>query len=201
MKFKYIIYLITWIFLVSSCRHSTSEAGDDSSSEGEYAIEGQTADGYKDGTYCADVSYNNPNTGTSNTYTLEVEVESNQVVQINWGNGGWMDEDHFSAQDLDGSGYCSFSSDKGYDYTVQITGQDCGGTDESSIESDMQEDEEAVSCPKCGGDKDEYDTYCQSCTRRIEDVEVNTCSRCGGYEYYVYGGLCVDCERQDEEDY
>jgi len=194
-----LFFVLSWMFLVSSCGTSGSEEGNEFL-EGEFPIEGQTADGFEDGSYCADVSYYNPNTGTSNTYTLEVEVENNEVVQINWGNGGWMDEDHFYPEDLDDSGYCSFSSDKGYDYTVQITGQDCGGTDESSIESDMQEDEEAVICSRCGGQKDDYDTYCQSCTSRIEDEEENTCSRCGGFQYYVYGGLCDNCTSQDEED-
>ena len=171
-----------------------------SCSSGNYEEDYLSEDGYEDGTYCADVSYYNPNTGTSNMYTLEVEVENNEVVQINWGNGGWMDEDHFSAQDLDGTGYCSFSSDKGYDYTVQITGQDCGGTDESTIENDLQEDEEVLSCSRCGREKEDYDTYCQSCTSTIEDEEENTCSRCGEFQYYVYGGLCDNCTSQDEED-
>ena len=195
IKFYYIltcIRLVFFVFSLVSCGSSNSE--NDDFSEEEFAIEGQTADGFEDGTYCANVSYYNPNTGTSNTYTLEVEVDNNEVVQINWGNGGWMDEDHFSAQDLDGNGYCSFSSDKGYDYTVQITSRDCGSTDQSSIESDIQEDEEAVSCTKCGGEKEEYDAYCHSCTSRIEDEEENTCSRCGGYEIGVFGGLCSSCE-------
>jgi hypothetical protein len=36
-----------------------------------------------------------------------------------------MDEDHFNAEDIDKDGNCTFTSDKGYEYTVQITGQDC----------------------------------------------------------------------------
>ncbi len=185
-------YLVLCITIYSSCSGTSNEVD-------EFAIEGQTADGYEDGTYCAEVEYYNPNTGTNNTYTLEVEVYNNELTQINWGNGGWMDEDHFTSEELDSDGTCSFTSDKGYEYTVQITGQDCGYTDESTFESDVQEDEEAVTCPKCGGDKDDYDTYCQSCTSRIEDEEENTCSRCGGFQYYVYGGLCDYCTSQDEE--
>ena len=133
MKFFLKFLFIISLGLFSSCGNSSDE---------EYDSEEQAVDGYEDGTYCANVDYYNPNTGTSNTYTLEVEVEDNQVTQIYWGNGGWMDEDHFYAQDLDDNGYCSFSSDKGYDYTIQITGQDCGYTDQSSFESDVQEDEE-----------------------------------------------------------
>lgn len=182
-----------WFFIVLvlavsfSCSNSEDE-------EKIYDIEGQTADGFEDGTYCADVTYYNPNTGTNSEYTLEVEVEGNQVVQIYWSNGGWLDEDHFYAETLDETGYCTFSSDKGYEYTVQITGRGCGSTDESSFQSDVEEDEQAVTCPKCGGEKSDLDSYCDDCTDEIE----NTCSRCGGFEYYVYGGLCSNCKSEEE---
>jgi hypothetical protein len=123
-----LFFVSIWLFLVSSCGTSGSEEGNEFSEE-EFPIEGQTTDGFEDGTYCADVTYDNPNTGTSSDYTLEVEVKGNKVTQINWGNGGWMDEDHFNAEDIDEDGNCSFTSDKGYDYTVHITGRNCGGLD------------------------------------------------------------------------
>ena len=157
-------------------------------------------EGYQDGTYCADVTYYNPNTGTRNTYTLAVEIEGNELVKIYWNNGGWLDEDHFYAQELDENGTCSFTSDKGYDYEIEITGKDCRHTDETSFQDDVEDDQETVTCPNCGNEKDEYDEYCFSCKRKIEDAEENTCSRCGGYEHGVYGGLCSNCERDDEEE-
>ena len=116
--------VIISLFFFKSCSSAAKDT-----EEIEYAIEGQTADGFEDGTYCADVTYDNPNTGTSSDYTLEVDVQGNQVTQINWGNGGWMDEDYFNAEDIDEDGNCSFTSDKGYDYTVHITGRNCGGLD------------------------------------------------------------------------
>jgi hypothetical protein len=58
-----------------------------------------------------------------------VEVESNQVTQINWNNGGWLDEDHFTPEELDTEGKCSFSSDRGYDYTIEIIGEHCNNLD------------------------------------------------------------------------
>ena len=61
-------------------------------------------------------------TGTSSSYTLTVEVESNEITQINFPNGGWMDTDHFSGAELDEDGSTSFSSDKGYEYEIQIIG-------------------------------------------------------------------------------
>ena len=131
---------------------------------------------------------------------MEVEVEGNELVKIYWSNGGWLDEDHFYAQELDENGTCSFTSDKGYEYDIEITGKDCGYTDETSFQDDVEDDEEAVTCPKCGDEKDEYDEYCYSCKRKIEDEEENTCSRCGSYEYGVYGGLCSNCKQDDEEE-
>jgi hypothetical protein len=120
MKKIFLNYIVA-VFVLTSCGSSNSEE--------EYAIEGQTAEGFEDGTHCASVTYNNPNTGTEKTYTLEVEVSGNQVTQINWNNGGWLDEDHFTPEELDVDGKCSFSSDKGYDYTVEIIGEHCNNLD------------------------------------------------------------------------
>jgi hypothetical protein len=124
---KKIIHLFIICLSIYSCSGNSNEYEDEFSDE--YPIEGQSAEGFEDGTYCADVNYYNPNTSTDKTYTLEVEVSNNEVVQINWGNGGWLDEDHFSAPTLDENGSCSFTSDRGYDYTVEITGRNCSNLD------------------------------------------------------------------------
>lgn len=76
---------------------------------------------HPDGTFSADVNYYNPNTGTSSTYTLDVEVENNEVTVIYWPNGGQLDDSHFTPQELDSNGSCFFTSDQGYDYEVTIT--------------------------------------------------------------------------------
>lgn len=134
MKRFYNLSIFILVTLITSCSSSDDEYYDE-----EYPIEGQTEEGFEDGTYCADVTYSNPNTGTENTYTLEVEVYNNEVTKINWNNGGWMDEDHFTAEQLDSDGSCSFTSDKGYEYTVSITGSNCEYTDEF-IEDNVPED-------------------------------------------------------------
>jgi hypothetical protein len=74
----------------------------------------------EDGTYSATVDYNNPETGYSNTYTLDVDVESCQVVQINFPKGGWLDEDHIDAADIDEDGNASVSGENGKTYEVHI---------------------------------------------------------------------------------
>jgi len=118
LPIKFCLSIPLFLGLLLSCTNNIS-------SEDEEVAE----EGYADGTYCAEVEYHNPNTGTENTYTLEVEVESNQVTQINWNNGGWLDEDHFTPAELDAEGKCSFSSDRGYDYTIEIIGEHCNNLD------------------------------------------------------------------------
>jgi hypothetical protein len=144
--------------------------------------------GYSDGTYCAEVEYYNSRTGTSSSYTLNVEIEDNEVTKIYWPNGGWLDDDHFDPEELD-DGECSFTSDKGYDYEVEITGPECSWSDESSFMKDRIRERKAYTCPDCGDKKRRYDGYCNDCT---DEREEKTCPECGGYKY-SYGDLCDDC--------
>jgi hypothetical protein len=101
-----------------------------------------------------------------------------------------LDSSHFSSEELDSDGSCSITSFDNKQYDIQITGPECSYTDNAKVQSDQDD----VTCSNCGGEKEEYDTYCNNCKDNIE----NTCSRCGGYEYYVYGGLCNNCKSDDE---
>ena len=128
-------------------------------------------------------------TGTRSTYTLNVEVESNEVTVIQWTNGGWLDSSHFSPEMLDSSGSCSFTTYDGKQYDVQITGSECSNTDNTQV----SDDEEAVKCPECGSTKDEYDEYCYSCKQKF------TCQECGGKKD-KYDDLCDDCKSKKEDE-
>ncbi len=119
-----LIFLITTIVIVVVSLLLFKKDGSIPTEETEYLIAGQTEDGFEDGTYCAEVEYYNPNTGTQSPYELEVEVSGNQVVQINFGNGGWLDTDHFSPEDLDSDGQCTIVSDRNYEYTIQLVEKD-----------------------------------------------------------------------------
>ena len=195
MKFLiHILILFTTIaLLLSSCGDSSSSSYND-----EFEDYYDEEEGFEDGTYCAEVDYYNPNTGTSSTYTLNVEVEGNELTTIYWANGGWLDDDHFYPEELDSDGYCSFESDNGYEYEVRITGSECPYTDERRAENEYQRDVDEITCPKCGDEKDsEYDDYCYWCQRKIDDIEENTCPSCGTYEIGLYGDECSDCKRED----
>lgn len=128
VKTRLIKRIILLLLITTSC--------DSIISSDEFSIEGQTEDGFEDGTYCADVKYYNPNTGTSNDYNLSVEVEDNEVVRISFGNGGWLDGSHMSPQSLNTDGYCIITSDKNYEYRIQITGKNCSETDNVNPETD-----------------------------------------------------------------
>jgi len=188
-KLKFVA-LMCIMLLLQACGGSRSSS-DETSAE---------SDGtYQDGTYCADVEYYNPNTGTRKTYQLNVEVESNEVVKILFPNGGWLDDDHFSPEQLDRNGYCSFTSDKRNQYEITITGPECNYTDESKLRRDAEEDNDKITCPKCGSSKYEYDEFCSSCQNDIDDKKEKTCPKCGQYDSFMFStdDQCSDCERKE----
>lgn len=143
MKLKLSLLLIfsLLIFSCSSKTKSDSENNDVSNSsittddkesnnedvantniENETTIETNTSSdcGLDDGTYSSTVEYNNPETGYSATYTLDVDVENCQVVQINFPNDGYLDLDHISAADLDEDGNATVDGENGKTYEIRI---------------------------------------------------------------------------------
>jgi hypothetical protein len=134
------IYFILFIILITSCNSkgevntgennslSTEQnidedeinvieehKGDDSFSE-----DSDSACKYEDGTYSATVDYNNSETGYSATYSLDVEVQDCQIVQINFPNDGYLDDDHISYADIEDDGSASVTGEDGKTYEIQI---------------------------------------------------------------------------------
>ncbi len=72
----------------------------------------------KNGKYCAQVSYYNPNTETENTYTLTVKVVDKKITEIHFPKGGWLDETHFEAAEIDEKGTALVVDDRDYEYSV-----------------------------------------------------------------------------------
>ncbi|WP_299123128.1 hypothetical protein [uncultured Tenacibaculum sp.] len=162
-----------------------------------YSTSETREDGYSDGKYCAEIEYYYYKTGTRSTYTLEVEIEGNELTVIHWPNGGWLDDSHFYPPDIS-DGYAKFESDRGVEYSVEIVGKegDCYVSNNAPSENTFVDDEEDQICSRCGNSKYSYDDYCDSCTDELE----NTCSNCGSYEYGVYGGICSNCQEDNEDD-
>ena len=114
-----IIYLSIVILLVFSCSLKTETNKVDTKTKS-VALNNTIDCGYEDGTYQATVVYKNSKTGYSTTYTLDVEVEDCQVVQINFPNGGHLDSDHILSGELDESGSASIKGEIGKSYEVHL---------------------------------------------------------------------------------
>lgn len=99
-------------------QNSSTETSDDQNS-GETSLSGSGCN-FEDGTYSATVDYYNPETGYSATYDLDVEVQDCQVIQINFPNDGYLDEDHITAGDIDEDGNASVDGENGKTYEIQI---------------------------------------------------------------------------------
>ena len=144
MKIKITIsYFAFILILLISCNSKSSENNSDESSNNSYSTEQESSEEeasystgesendeeleennsgckFEDGNYSATVDYNNPETGYSATYTLDVEVQDCQVVQINFPNDGYLDEDHISYADIDEDGRASVDGEDGKTYEIQI---------------------------------------------------------------------------------
>ena len=134
MKYVFSFLLVSSVFC--SCDDSHESVSDErkydysdefNSSDGsdEKDFYGDTYDDYaekrfEDGTYSATVDYYNPETGYSETYTLDVEVEDNQLTIIYFPNGGYIDSDHIWPEELDEYGFVSIQGEEGKAYDVQI---------------------------------------------------------------------------------
>jgi hypothetical protein len=122
------------IFLLFSCNSKSEKQNQNNSSskidyestspnyseEEEKSEENSLDCKFEDNTYSATVDYNNPNTGYSSTYTLDVEVQDCQVIRINFPNDGYLDEDHISYADIDEDGNASVSGEDGKTYEIHI---------------------------------------------------------------------------------
>ena len=200
MRLLKLIIVVLLVCSVQSCKKNTSNNSNtyyEESTETYYEEEEddefyeEDTEAYPDATYCADVEYYNPNTGTNRDYTLNVEVEYNEVIEIKF-SSGWLDDSEFSSEELDDDGYCEITLYDGREFEIQITGPECSFDDGYQIENDIQSDKVAVTCPNCGFEKNEYEELCISCQDRKE----KTCNRCGQYDSFMFSGdeLCSDCE-------
>jgi hypothetical protein len=166
---KLTLYLILCISYIQ-CKNSSNN----SDTETEYYSE---TDEYSDGTYCADVEYYYSETGTRSNYTLLVEIENNELVKINWPNGGWLDDSHFSPPSIE-SGSANFTSDKGVEYKVTILGEenDCDITTYAKDEDELiQEKIEADYQQQREKEEEEYEQKQEEEERRmrLEEEEEN----------------------------
>jgi uncharacterized protein with FMN-binding domain len=80
----------------------------------------ETSCGYKDGTYSATVDYCNPKTAHTAKYELEIHVKDCKIVQIDFPNGGWLDEDHISQTQINRNREAVLKDDKGRLWKIHL---------------------------------------------------------------------------------
>lgn len=129
---KRLLSLLSIILVFTSCKNDQNSSSypeaeksyysNNSSSESYYSNDEDVEydEGFEDGTYTATVDYYNSETGYNATYTLDVEVEDNEVTVIYFNNGGYLDEDHIWPEELDEDGYVEIEGENGKYYEVQI---------------------------------------------------------------------------------
>lgn len=121
---KSILFLIVVLIISCGKKSNNSEAEDSTiNNDSQVGIENNSAAtdcGFEDGSYTATVDYNNERTGHTATYTLDVDVVDCEVVQINFPNGGYVDEDHITAAVIDQEGKAIVEGEKGKTYEIQL---------------------------------------------------------------------------------
>jgi hypothetical protein len=132
---RILITLFSLFLLLLSCKNNSEDIPAESfySNQNDSVVEDEeetneeelAVNGYSDDTYCAEVEYYNPNTGTRSNYTLTVEVYNNEVTEINFPQG-WLDGDQFSSEELDKNGECDIRTYRGYQYSIKIIGSSSG---------------------------------------------------------------------------
>lgn len=105
---------------ISSTNMSDEEDEEDLENIDPESIDNYDSCKFEDGTYSSTVDYYNPETGYSATYTLDVDVRDCQIVQINFPNDGYLDDDHISYADIDDDGNASVNGEDGKTYQIQI---------------------------------------------------------------------------------
>ncbi|MCZ2845125.1 MAG: hypothetical protein O2U61_01285 [Candidatus Bathyarchaeota archaeon] len=125
---------LIFAYLIMSCKneHPKNTALDDDHVRIVYDSYGDSEDndydtnrtfineGNEDGIYTATVDYYNSKTGYITTYTLEVEIEDNEIITIYFPKGGYLDQFDFWSTELDEDGYAEVETDDGRYFDVQI---------------------------------------------------------------------------------
>jgi hypothetical protein len=107
--------------LVFLCLFGCSDSSDDDSGTSNDTIQDQANGcGIDDGSYSATVDYDNPETGYTATYILDVQVENCEVTEIDFPNGGWLDNDHIYPSELDSDGNATVEDDRGRTFDVHV---------------------------------------------------------------------------------
>lgn len=83
---------------------------------------------FPDGIYCGKVKYYNPTTEKEATYLLKIKIEDDRLKQIQFNNGGVLDQSHFDSEDArieNGKISIIDDRDREFDITLISKGEEC----------------------------------------------------------------------------
>ncbi len=76
------------------------------------------------GDYCANVKYTNLSTGKKSNYNLTIKIQNDNLVQLNFPNGGYLDNELKNADISSGKALVKYN-DKLYEIFILSKGNDC----------------------------------------------------------------------------
>ena len=129
MRILILLLITTW--LVLGCRDSSNSSVVVRQDTVQYEPNAPTVAGnekeavetncdIKDGSHSATVDYYNPKTGHTAKYELVVHVEDCKIVQIDFPNGGWLDEDHIPRAQINSDKEAVLRDDKGRQWKIHL---------------------------------------------------------------------------------
>jgi hypothetical protein len=132
----FLLLFFSFIFMYSCEPADKTTSPDNKPSHSVPISDESAADSPLNGSYCADVTYLNPNTGTSSNYSLLVDVRDNRVICLHWPQGGVLDLDHFGPAQIFSDSTSKISSFEGKEYRVKIVGpaSDCSDRFEGQLQ-------------------------------------------------------------------
>lgn len=128
MRIFTILLITTWS--VAGCREQSNSHSLISQDTAQYKTNtpsvtvpkeaGETNCDFKDGIHSATVDYFNPKTKHTAKYELNVHVKDCQIVQIDFPNGGKLDESHISQKPINGNREAELQDDKGRQWKIHL---------------------------------------------------------------------------------
>ena len=122
-NFRSLLIIATWSLFLLGCDSGGESTGTETKMDQsmEHSETPATSESLH-GSYCAEVTYSNANTGTHSNYSLLVDVKDNQVICIHWPQGGQLDLDHFNPVQISSDSTSQIQTFEGKQYRVKIVG-------------------------------------------------------------------------------
>jgi len=168
---------------------------------------------YKDGIYCAKITFTNKSTNTRSTEQLNIEVKQSKVTAILFNNTSLPDDGSFNPMEIYGNGHCSLNTENGNTYDVEITGTECIFINHPEVITPKENESQTPhaennKCPSCGGIMLNIWNGCPNCAQIAKTNKKQKrhnkvgaiCPECGEYDEEMEEGddMCTECIKKQQ---